>query len=160
MGASSSSSYAAKKYDVFISFRGEDTRHNFTAHLYHAFCSKSIDVYIDKELNKGDDISPSLIQAIQNSYGSLVVLSENYAFSKWCLNELLEILECRKQGHFVIPVFYNIDPSHIRKQTASYEKAFVKHEQDSNNNRTMLQKWKVALTEIANMVGWDSRVER
>ena len=31
-----------KKYDVFVSFRGEDTRDNFTSHLYSALSRKNI----------------------------------------------------------------------------------------------------------------------
>ena len=157
MAASSSNSFSAsKEYDVFISFRGEDTRHNFISHLFSALSRNSIKAYIDYNLNKGDEISPSLIKAIHDSYGSLVVFSESYASSKWCLNELLNILECRRQGHFVLPVFYNIDPSHVRKQTASYGEAFAKHEQDSES-KDKLQLWKGALNEAANIVGWDSQ---
>ena len=52
-------------------------------------------------------------------------------------------------------MFYNIDPSHIRKQTAGYGEAFAKHEQDPNINKIMLQKWKIALTEAVNIAGWD-----
>ena len=156
MAASSSSSSSPKKNDVFISFRGEDTRYNFISHLVSAFSRNSIKAYVDYELKKGDEISSSLIKAIHDSYGSLVVFSENYAYSKWCLNELLQILECRKQGHFLIPVFYNIDPSNVRHQTESYGEAFAKHEKDSKN-KEKLQSWKAALNETANIVGWDSQ---
>ena len=156
MAASSSNSFSAsKKYDVYISFRGK-TRHNFVSHLYSALSRNSIKAYIDYELNKGEEIWDSLENAIHGSYGSLIVFSKDYASSKWCLNELLEILKCRKQGHFVIPVFYNIDPSHVRKQTASYGEAFTKHEQDSKK-KDKLQLWKTALIEVANIVGWDSQ---
>nr|KYP56826.1 TMV resistance protein N [Cajanus cajan] len=142
-----------KKYDVFLSFRGEDTRMNFTSHLHEALKQKKVETFIDYELKKGDEISPALINAIEDSHVSIVILSENYASSKWCLEELSKILECRKkQGQMVIPVFYNIDPAHVRKQTGSYEQAFAKHKGQSNYN-----KWKVALNEIANLAGWDSR---
>ena len=48
---------------------------------------------------------------------SVIVFSENYASSKWCLDELVWILECRKNlGQLVLPVFYGIDPSVLRKQ--------------------------------------------
>nr|KYP56814.1 TMV resistance protein N [Cajanus cajan] len=126
---------------------------NFTSHLHEALKQKKVETFIDYELKKGDEISPALINAIEDSHVSIVILSENYASSKWCLEELSKILECRKkQGQMVIPVFYNIDPSHVRKQTGSYEQAFAKHKGQSNYN-----KWKVALNEIANLAGWDSR---
>ncbi|GAU10003.1 hypothetical protein TSUD_128270 [Trifolium subterraneum] len=156
--SSSSSVMSLKKYDVFLSFRGEDTRRNFTSHLYDALSRKKVETFIDNnELDKGDEISPALIKAIEESHASIVIFSENYASSKWCLNELKKILECKKyKEQIVIPVFYNIDPSHVRKQTGSYKQAFAKHKRDLKNNNDTLQKWKAALTEAASLVGWDS----
>nr|KYP57130.1 TMV resistance protein N [Cajanus cajan] len=108
---------SSKKYEVFLSFRGEDTRTNFTSHLHEALKKKEVETFIDYELRKGDEISPALIQDIENSLVSIVILSPNYASSKWCLEERSKILECRKkQGQMVIPVFYNVDPSHVRNQ--------------------------------------------
>lgn len=158
ISSSSSSLVSLKKYDVFLSFRGEDTRKNFTSHLYDALIRKKVETFMDdNELQKGDDISPSLIKAIEESDISIVIFSQDYASSKWCLNELIKILQCKNDmGQIVIPVFYNIDPSHIRKQTESYQRAFAKHEQDMKLNKDMLQKWKAALSVSANLVGFDS----
>lgn len=159
-------SYAAKKHDVFLSFRGEDTRVGFTSHLYDALSQKSIGTYIDYQLNRGEDVWPALEKAIEDSHLSIVVFSENYATSKWCLEELVKILKCRRdQGQVVIPVFHETDPSHIRKQTGSYEKAFAKHEPDlgdknSESNKHKVLNWKAALTEAANISGWDSRTHK
>ncbi|KAG4935751.1 hypothetical protein JHK85_050670 [Glycine max] len=154
--SSSSSMLSPKKYDVFLSFRGEDTRRNFTSHLYEALKQKKVETYIDEHLEKGDEISPALIKAIEDSHVSIVVFSKNYASSKWCLVELIKILDCKKdRGQIVIPVFYEIDPSDVRKQTGSYEQAFAKHEGEPSCN-----KWKTALTEAANLAGWDSRTYR
>jgi len=153
-----------KQYDVFISFRGEDTRTNFTAQLHQALSDSSIESYIDYSLVKGDEVGPALARAIQDSHMSLVVFSENYATSKWCLDELLHILECRKlHGQVVIPVFYNIDPSDVRHQKESYEMAFARYERDLANSKSQLDKvseWKAALTLAANISGWDSRKYR
>ncbi|RDX68276.1 TMV resistance protein N, partial [Mucuna pruriens] len=145
------------KNDVFISFRG-DTRNNFTSHLYAAFQHNKIQVFIDNRLHKGDQISLSLFKAIKHSNLSVVVLSKDYASSTWCLRELHKILQHKERsGHIVIPVFYKIDPSHVRKQTGTYGKAFEKYEKDVIYNMALLQKWKNALTQVANLVGWESR---
>ena len=41
----------------------------------------------------------------------------------------MEIMECRlRLRRSVIPIFYHVDPSNVRKQTGSFEKAFVEHE--------------------------------
>ncbi|XP_058750284.1 disease resistance-like protein DSC1 [Vicia villosa] len=152
-----------KEYDVFISFRGEDTRKNFTAQLHQALTDKNINTYIDYSLNKGDEVGvgPSLAKAIQGSHVSIVVFSENYATSKWCLDELLHILHCRElHGQVVIPVFCGVDPSHVLHQKESYQIAFAKYQREfANNGKSHLDKvseWKDALTLAANISGWDS----
>ncbi|XP_022642085.1 putative disease resistance protein At4g11170 isoform X2 [Vigna radiata var. radiata] len=160
------SSTFGEKHDVFLSFRGADTRTNFTSHLLNALTQKSISAFIDYELIRGDYTWPALETAIEKSLLSIVVLSENYASSTWCLKELAHILECRrKRGMVVIPVFYEVDPSHVRKLSGSFEKSFAKHERDSTSfdrisQRKDVSMWKAALKEVANISGWDSRSYR
>ncbi|XP_028795569.1 TMV resistance protein N-like [Neltuma alba] len=156
--SSSSSAYFPRKYDIFLSFRGEDTRKTFTSHLHSALCKSGIRTYIDYELPRGDDISQSLIQAIEDSSISAVIFSKNYACSEWCLNELLKILECKEvQGQLVIPIFYQVDPSHVRHQKGTYQEAFEEH---FAQNPGKVKQWKHALFETANLAGWDSRIYR
>ncbi|KAI9109386.1 hypothetical protein K1719_019440 [Acacia pycnantha] len=157
MASSSSStpySQSPKKYDVFISFRGEDTRSNFTSHLHDALHSKQIYTYIDYRLEKGDEVWPSLEKAIEDSTLFLVIFSKNYASSTWCLKEPTKILECSKnEGQLVIPVFHRVDPTHVRKESWSYQKAFEEHELKSINEQ-QLAKWREALTHASNLSGW------
>ena len=96
--SSSSSSIPGSNYDVFLSFRGEDTRHSFTDHLHKAFILRGIEAFRDSEkLQLGQEIASELIQAIENSQYAIVVFSEKYADSKWCLDELAKIVECKKK---------------------------------------------------------------
>ncbi|XP_062001457.1 disease resistance protein RUN1-like isoform X2 [Rosa rugosa] len=145
-------------YDVFLNFRGQDTRKIFVGHLYKALDQKVISTFIDaEELRKGDDIS-ELLMCIQESRLSIVVLSQNYAASTWCLKELAKILECmdtRKQ--IVVPVFYEIDPSDVRRLKRSFAKAFAEYEHDPNTPNEDVQSWKSALTRVTYLSGWDSR---
>ncbi|KAL5778574.1 hypothetical protein ACOSQ2_009311 [Xanthoceras sorbifolium] len=155
---SSSSSAPQFKYDVFLSFRGEDTRYNFTSHLHKAVSDKQVVIFIDYKLNGGDEISPSLLEAIEKSQISIIIFSRNYASSRWCLEELVKILECREQyGQIVIPVFYGIDPSDVRNQTGSFADAFAEHEQKSSHK---VQIWKDALKKAANLSGWHSTANK
>ena len=89
--ASSSSSGHRWDYDVFLSFRGEDTRKNFTSHLYKALCDKGINTFIDNDLQRGEEISMELLKVIESSMISIVVFSKNFASSTWCLNQLVKI---------------------------------------------------------------------
>ncbi|XP_044475985.1 disease resistance protein RPV1-like [Mangifera indica] len=151
------SSSSQGKYDVFLSFRGEDTRDNITSHLNAALRRRKIVTFIDDELVRGDEISPSLLNAISGSKISIIIFSKGYASSTWCLQELVEILNCKRMfGQIVIPVFYHVDPSDVRKQTGAYGDAFGKHEGRYRKRKEMLQRWRNALTEAADLSGFDS----
>ncbi|KAL6289040.1 hypothetical protein ACE6H2_006550 [Prunus campanulata] len=142
-------------YDVFLSFRGEDTRTNFTDHLYKALCDKGIYTFIDRELVRGEEISPALVKAIEESRISLIVFSENYASSRWCLDELDKILRCKQsKQQIVLPIFYKVDPSHVRKQTNSFGDAFeglIESKFKDNEKKVLI--WRKALTKAANLSG-------
>ncbi|XP_050254551.1 disease resistance protein RUN1-like [Quercus robur] len=144
------------KFDVFLSFRGEDTRHGFTDNLYEAFISKGIEAFRDNEkLQLGQEIASELIQAIENSQYAIVVFSEKYADSRWCLDELVEIVECKKNKGLkeVVPVFYHVDPSDVRKQTGPFEKDFDEHQRNDRIDREKIQKWKDAMREVGHLKG-------
>ena len=157
--SSSSSSYQPidYDYDVFLSFRGNDTRKNFTDHLYHALKEAGIDTFRDdEEIRKGESLSSELLQAIRGSRISFVVLSKSYASSRWCLEELVEIMECRRRlQQIVFPIFYGVEPSDVRKQSGTYEQAFVEHEKRYLLDKDKVFRWRGALNEIANIAGFD-----
>ncbi|KAL3499788.1 hypothetical protein ACH5RR_038881 [Cinchona calisaya] len=155
--ASSSSVCTPKwNYDVFLSFRGEDVRKNFVDFLYSALQQKGIYTYKDDEkLERGISIGPALSQAIEESRIAIIVFSENYASSSWCLDELAKIIECnRLLGQTILPVFYDVDPSVVRKRKRSFSIAFAKHE-DEIKDKERIQRWKDALVIAASISGWD-----
>ena len=155
--ASASTSTHVGIYDVFLNFRGADTRYHFTDHLYSELRKNDVRTFRDdEELERGDVIAPGLLKAIEQSRISIVVFSENYAQSRWCLDELVKIIECRtEREQIVLPVFYHVDPSHVRKQMGSYGEAFADHEKDADlKKREKIQKWRTALTETSNLSGW------
>nr|XP_023909367.1 TMV resistance protein N-like [Quercus suber] len=158
--ASSSSSFSSItprwKYDVFLNFRGEDTHNTFIDHLYEALKKKSIITFRDEEkLETGKSVSLELFKAIEDSMIVVVIFSKNYASSTWCLDELGKIVEYMKEkGMTVLPVFYDVDPSDVRKQLGTFEKAFVAHEEPFRENMEKVERWKAALTEVANLKGW------
>ncbi|ONH91495.1 hypothetical protein PRUPE_8G118900, partial [Prunus persica] len=152
MASSAAAIPPQEKYDVFLSFRGEDTRYTFTSHLYAALCSKKIKTYIDDIIERGEQIAPALFEAIETSKLSMIIFSKNYASSTWCLDEL-----------FVLPIFYCIDPSHVRNQQGSYAYAFAQLEtrfKDSTEGVMKVRKWRDALKATANMAGFDNSNKR
>ncbi|KAI9119898.1 hypothetical protein K1719_009287 [Acacia pycnantha] len=146
-----------EKYDVFISFRGSDVRDGFLSHLIKQLRQEGIDVYVDDRLEKGDEISSGLLEAIEKSIIALVIFSKDYASSRWCLEELEKIMECKRDNNqIVIPIFYNVDPSHVRHQEGSYANAFAQHEETYKDDLMKLQVWKSVLKKTANLSGYHS----
>ncbi|XP_030962062.1 toll/interleukin-1 receptor-like protein [Quercus lobata] len=144
-------SHQLKNFDVFLSFRGEDTRRGFVSHLHKALTQQGIQTFIDDNLHRGENITEELLKTIENSSASIIVFSKNYASSSWCLDELAKIIECTKK---VLPVFYQVPPSEIRKQTGDFGEVLTKLEKRIKD-KTKVQRWREALTNAANISGWD-----
>jgi len=144
-------------YEVFLSFRGEDTRKNFTDHLYYALVRVGIRTFRDdEELQRGKTISTELLNVIRGSRISIVIFSKGYASSRWCLDELVQIVDCKNTiGHTLLPIFYHVDPSDVRNQTGTFAEAFARHEKRFQSDMERVQRWRVALTDAANCSGWD-----
>ncbi|KAK8577199.1 hypothetical protein V6N13_122191 [Hibiscus sabdariffa] len=149
-----SSSSCQSKYQVFLSFRGEDTRLNFTSHLLKALTDTGMNVFFDEEkLEKGEQLSLALSQAIAASNLSIIVLSVDYASSKSCLAELSDIMGRNgSQEHTVLPIFYHVDPSDVRNLSGSFKASFEEHE--SNRPLDEVKRWKAAFVEIGKLKGW------
>ena len=157
--SSSSSSISTRgwNYDVFLSFMGEDTRHNFTDHLYRALDQKGIRTFRDhEELRRGEEIAAELLKAIEESRICVVILSKNYARSRWCLDELVKIMEWKQcMGQLVFPIFYQVDPSNVRKQKGSYGEALADHERTADEEgMSKIKRWREALWNVGKISGW------
>ncbi|XP_065634947.1 disease resistance protein RUN1-like [Quercus suber] len=102
---------------------------------------------------RGEEISTEVLKAIEMSMISIIVFSENYASSTWCLNELVKILECRNYGQLVIPIFYKVNPSEIRKQEGKFKLAVANFEEKFKDNLEKVQRWRKALTKATDLSG-------
>ncbi|KAM7478667.1 hypothetical protein LguiA_026880 [Lonicera macranthoides] len=122
-----SSSTFIYNYQVFLSFRGEDTRKTFTDHLYTALVQAGLRTFRDDdEIERGKGLKSS-------------------------------------SGHEVLPVFYDVDPSDLRNRKGSIGESFARYEEELINSEIddekkkelteKLQRWKVALEEVANLTG-------
>ena len=142
-------------YDVFLSFRGQDTRVGFTSHLQDALNRKQILTFVDDRQVRGDEIPASLLRTIEEAKLFVTVFSETYASSKRCLEELAKIFERRKNnGQIVIPVFYQVDPSHVRNQTGSFGDAFARLIKKKALTMDKVQSFTDALMDTASLSGW------
>ncbi|XP_024162073.1 disease resistance protein RPV1-like [Rosa chinensis] len=156
-GASSSSSSSSTHsftHDAFLSFRGADTRQTFTGHLYSNLVNKGINTFIDNDFTRGEDIRKELLEVIEGSRISIVVFSANYASSKWCLDELAKIFQCKEsKQQIVFPIFYKVDPSDIRHQKGQVGDA-IAHLSKYKDNLKKVEGWRAALTQAATLSGW------
>ena len=90
--SSFSSSFTRCQYDVFLNFRGKDTS-GFIGHLYQALCEKDLNTFIDNSLSSGEEIFAELLKVIDDLTIFIIVFSENYLFSSWCLEKLAKIID-------------------------------------------------------------------
>ncbi|CAN7057562.1 unnamed protein product [Brassica rapa subsp. trilocularis] len=151
--ASSSSLSRSWLYHVFLSFRGEDVRKGFLSHVRKGLESKGIIAFVDEEIKRGESVCTVLVGAIRQSRVAVVLLSPNYASPSWCLDELVEIMKCREEyQQTVMTIFYEVDPSDVRKQTGDFGKAF-----DATcvgKIEEVKQAWRQALTDVAGIAGY------
>ncbi|KAL4597124.1 hypothetical protein ACB092_12G213200 [Castanea dentata] len=128
--------------EVFISFHAEDTGTRFTSHLFAALERKRIHAY------RGEFIQAELMKAIETSRIAVVVFSKNYATSNWCLDKLVKIMECKRVlNQTVLPIFYDVSPSEVRKHKRNLAEAILNGPEDKVNI------WKATLKDVANLAG-------
>ncbi|KAL1225324.1 Disease resistance protein RML1B [Cardamine amara subsp. amara] len=154
MASPSSFSSSNYKFNVFVSFHGPDVRKTFLSHMRKQFNYNGITMFNDQEIERSATIAPSLTEAIKESRISIVILSKKYASSSWCLDELLEILECKESmGQIVMTIFYGVDPSDVRKQIGDFGIDF--NETCACKKDEERQKWSEALNKVGHIAGED-----
>ncbi|XP_056163794.1 disease resistance protein L6-like isoform X2 [Syzygium oleosum] len=163
---STSNTYGSE-YQVFLSFRGPDTRRGFTNCLYVTLEDAGIRVFIDDEdLRPGERIRDNLLRAIDDSKVYIPIFSKNYASSHWCLWELAKMVENTsksKEGgnkKVILPIFYDVKPDDVKLKTTLYSEAILNLEQKMEDqkkkfNSDDVETWRQALKEVDRTKGWE-----
>ncbi|KAF8017577.1 hypothetical protein BT93_H2685 [Corymbia citriodora subsp. variegata] len=150
-GGNFASSLGAE-FEVFLNFRGPDTRLNFADCLYHAMDGAGIHVFKDdEEIRKGEAIGDELEHAIRKSAICIPIFSRNYASSAWCLRELAYMIDCEVM---ILPIFFDVEPKDVKLKTELYHEALHKHKEKFGCE--VMQRWKETLEKVACMEGWIS----
>ncbi|KAK3431496.1 hypothetical protein EUGRSUZ_E03071 [Eucalyptus grandis] len=150
------SSNMERNYHVFLSFRGTDVRQGFLSHLYAALDQRGIYTFVDsEELRKGEEISLTLMRVIEESRIAIIVFSEDYASSPWCLEEVVKIMECKERMDLIVfPVFYKVEPREVRGGRESYGRAMANHESKLGKDSEEVKRWKKGIFDAGNLSGW------
>ncbi len=139
---SSSNCDALQTYDVFLNHRGPDLKTKFVSHLYDALCTAGFHPFLDaKSLSKGQHTFNSINEALSDARVHIAVFSKRYAESKYCLNELCDMLD---SGKDILPVFYDVEPEHLRRpHHGPFAATFQKHLKEGRKDD--IKRWKKTL---------------
>ncbi|XP_056172745.1 disease resistance protein L6-like [Syzygium oleosum] len=143
------------EFEVFLNFRGPDTRLSFADCLYHSLVRAGIRVFRDfEEIRTGEVIGDKLLQAIESSKIYVPIFSRDYASCTWCLRELAHMVECssKENGKVILPIFYYVNPDDVKLKTRLYLDDLKQHEKKFGCDD--VRQWKNALTEVARINGW------
>ncbi|KAI5314480.1 hypothetical protein L3X38_043656 [Prunus dulcis] len=151
--ASSSSSFTHSLAYVFLSYRGGDAHSNFTYNLHSKLLQQGIKTYLYR---RGEQVPlPMLLKVIEESRVSIIIFTENFTSSEWCLIELVKILQCRESKKQIVwPIYYKVDPLDVRDQQGSFSEAIANHLRTFKDNIEKVLRWRAALTEATELSGW------
>jgi hypothetical protein len=91
-----------RKYDVFISHCGKDSKRNLAIMLKTELERAGLPCFLDeRDLRLGDPAAETMLAAMQTAKFGVVILTEGFFRREWCLKELETFLE---RGN-CIPVF-------------------------------------------------------
>ncbi|KAF8038889.1 hypothetical protein BT93_B1441 [Corymbia citriodora subsp. variegata] len=138
-------------YQVFLSFRGPDTRDNLVQYLYNELDRLGIVAFLDREeIQYGDRIGATIEDAIERSDICVPVFSQDFASSPACLMEVTQMVASRKK---ILPIFFFVEPCDVRHQRGTYRKSFAEHESKKYYPESTIKDWKDALKKIAESRG-------
>ncbi|KAL3746453.1 hypothetical protein ACJRO7_015416 [Eucalyptus globulus] len=147
------------EYDVFLSFRGLDTRQTFTDCLYEVMKGTGVRVFRDDdEIQVGQNIKDELWHAIESSKIYMPVFSKTYASSKWCLKELAKMMEVTSRSNGtkeILPIFFDVSPGDVKLKTSLYKNELSNHAKIYEADK--VKAWEKALVEVGKLKGWKPR---
>lgn len=105
---------------------------------------------------EGKESESDHLQAVKKSNVLILVLSQNYASSRCCLGDLLEMMECKiSRGHLVLPILYKVEPEDVELLLVMLAKRFCLREEHVDEK--VEDQWEEVLIEIRSLKGWDSK---
>ncbi|KAI4368175.1 hypothetical protein MLD38_016762 [Melastoma candidum] len=120
---------------VFICHYGKETKKSIGSLLHQRFTKEQFGSFLDfKSLNLGENIPKKIREVILKCTTAIILFSPGFCSSKYCLNEVLMILEEKKP---FIPIFWDIDPSELEAALEDNKGHFP--ESDMENYRAAIK---------------------
>jgi len=120
--------------------------------LYEALERVGLHPFLDcKSIAKGQESWKCIDHAIQTTPLALVIFSESFAQSQWCLKELHAMLA--RPSMMVLPIFYNVQPWEVSfpekgQLVAGFKKLIERHD------KTLIEEWRADLEQASDINGW------
>lgn len=143
---------------LFVSFRGNELRNGFVSHVVKALEDARVNVFIDTHELKGRSLE-NLFKRIDDSKIALVIFSDRFSESEWCLNEVARIDKRVKGGKLrVIPVFYRVNTTDVKSFTGKFGSCFEETVQRlSSEKRNTAESWKSSVKSVSSNTGFTSQ---
>ena len=122
-------------------------------YLYRDLKAAGLQPFLDCEsIDTGEDSWECIEHAIKKTPIAVVVFSERFAASEWCLRELDVMLAT--PGVKVLPVFYNVRPSEVRyPESGQLKDGFEKLSR--RHDKTVTERWRGNLETASKLMGWE-----
>ncbi|KAG0619290.1 hypothetical protein M758_4G129200 [Ceratodon purpureus] len=152
-GMETSNADGLANYDVFISHRGPDTKTGFVSFLHRDLEAAGLLPFLDcKSIDMGEDSWECIEHAIRKTPIAVVVFSESFAQSEWCLRELHVMLHTPSVK--VLPVFYKVRPSEVRFPESGQLKKKIQ-ELIGRHDKNSIEQWRADLEQASKLMGWE-----
>ncbi|KAG0622464.1 hypothetical protein M758_3G099300, partial [Ceratodon purpureus] len=133
-------------FDVFLNHCWPHDKFGFVNRLEDALRCAGFRPFLDTHsLMNGNPKLKSIDQALDIAKVHVAVVTSAYAESNYCLDELVAMM---RSGKPVIPVFYDVEPVHLRwVENGPFAEAFEEHKLKAETQK--VQEWRDALGALA-----------
>ncbi len=137
-----------------MSHRGPDTKSGFVGFVYDGLKAAGLRPFLDcKSIDKGEGSWDCIEHAIKTTPIAVVIFSERFAESEWCLRELHVMLESPRVK-VLLPIFYKVRPCEVRcPDRGPLRNGFTKLE--GRCKESEVEQWRADLKRASELMGWE-----
>ena len=111
-------------------------------------------VFIDLGMRKGVEFPEEIFQELRNTDLGIVVITEEFFHSKWCMVELLELVRMHKKKLVrVLPLFYKLTPQVVRDYLRERHWEEDWREMSTENHPINVKEYRKAVETLCNIHG-------